>query len=60
MATLGAVVLARLLKPLFPLRLELTARVHVELVVFAILVGLLASIAGIRRLLTVEPATAFE
>ena len=59
-ATAAAFGLAPFLKPLFPLRLELTARVHLELLVFAVLVGLLASVAGIRRLLTVEPARAFE
>jgi putative ABC transport system permease protein len=59
-ATAAAIALAPFLKPLFPLRLELTARVHAELVLFAVLVGLVASVAGIRRLLSVEPATAFE
>jgi putative ABC transport system permease protein len=60
LATLGAMAIARVLKPVFPLRLELTARVHLELIVFAVVVGLLASVAGIRRLLTVEPASAFQ
>lgn len=55
-----AFVVAPFLKPMFPLRLELTARVHFELMVFAVLVGLVASVTGIRRLLSVEPATAFQ
>jgi putative ABC transport system permease protein len=59
-ATAVAIGVAPFLKPLFPLRLELTARVYSELVLFAVLVGVLASIAGIRRLLSVEPAAAFE
>jgi putative ABC transport system permease protein len=59
-ATAVAVVVARFLEPLFPLRLELTGRVHLELIVLALLSGLLASAVGIRRVLTVDPAIAFE
>jgi putative ABC transport system permease protein len=58
-ATVLAFGLARLLKPVFPLDLELTARVHVELVLLAVAVGLLASLVGVRRVLTVDPAEAF-
>jgi putative ABC transport system permease protein len=60
LATGAAVVLARFLEPLFPLRLELTAGVHAELVALALLSGLLASLVGIRRVLTVDPVIAFE
>jgi putative ABC transport system permease protein len=58
-ATLLAFGLARLLKPVFPLDLELTVGVHVELGILAVAVGLLASLIGVRRVLAVDPAEAF-
>jgi putative ABC transport system permease protein len=58
-ATIGAMVLARALKPLFPLRLELTGQVHLELAALGLVAGLVASVIGIRRVLSVEPVEAF-
>jgi putative ABC transport system permease protein len=58
-ATLLAFGLARVLKPVFPLDLELTVGVHVELALLAVAVGLLASLVGVRRVLSVDPAEAF-
>lgn len=54
-----AVVFATALEPVFPLQLEVTAGIYLQLVAIAVGVGLLASLIGIRRALTVDPATAF-
>ena len=54
-----AVVLAQLLAPLFPFGVEIYLRAYVTLFVIAVSVGLLASIAGLRRALKVDPALAF-
>jgi putative ABC transport system permease protein len=58
-ATVVAFGLARVLKPLFPLDLELTVGTHVQLALLALAVGLLASLVGVRRVLAVDPAEAF-
>ena len=58
-ATLAAFVIARLLRPVFPLELVLTAGVQLQLALLAAGVGVLASLVGVRRVLRVDPATAF-
>ncbi len=58
-ATLAAFVIARLLQPVFPLELILTTGVQVQLALLATGVGVLASLVGVRRVLRVDPATAF-
>jgi putative ABC transport system permease protein len=57
-AALSAV-LAVALEPLFPLQLEVTAGIYLELVAIALVVGLAASLIGVRRALTTDPAMAF-
>lgn len=57
-AVLG-VILAQLLAPLFPMTVVIPASAYLALPLVAILVGLLASLAGLRRAVTVDPALAF-
>ncbi len=54
-----AVLLARLLGPAFPVPLEVEAATYVRLLVLAVSVGLVASLAGVWRAVRVDPATAF-
>lgn len=58
-ASIVGVVFAAVLEPVFPLQLEVTPGIYVQLVVIATVVGLVASLVGIRRALTVDPAVAF-
>jgi putative ABC transport system permease protein len=57
-AALG-VVLSRLLAPLFPMTVVVPINAYLALPVIAIVIGLLASIAGLRRAVAVDPALAF-
>lgn len=57
-ALLGAG-LSVLLGPLFPMRCDIPNLAFVALPVIAVLIGLLASVAGLRRAVTVDPAMAF-
>ena len=57
-ALLGAIV-SVLLGPLFPMRVDIPTLAFVLLPVIAVLIGLLASVAGLRRAVTVDPAVAF-
>ena len=54
-----AVALAQLLAPLFPFGVEIALRSYVALFSIALSVGLVASLAGLRRAVTVDPALAF-
>lgn len=58
-AALVAFVLARLLVPTFPIAVEIPTRAYVELSVVSVTVGLLGSLTGLRRVLTIDPAAAF-
>jgi len=58
-AALVAVVLALLLAPLFPFRMSVDASSYIFLAVIAVVVGTLASLAGLRRAVAVDPALAF-
>jgi putative ABC transport system permease protein len=58
-AALVAVVLALLLAPLFPFRMSVDTSSYVFLAVIAVVVGTLASLAGLRRAVAVDPALAF-
>jgi putative ABC transport system permease protein len=58
-AAVVAVGLALLLAPLFPFRMAADASSYVLLAVLAIVVGTLASVAGLRRAVGVDPALAF-
>ncbi|MCA1727410.1 MAG: ABC transporter permease, partial [Actinobacteria bacterium] len=57
-ATLASAV-AYLLVPLFPLPVEIPARAFAMLPVVAVAVGLLASLSGLQRAISVDPARAF-
>jgi putative ABC transport system permease protein len=57
-AALG-VVLSQLLAPLFPMIVVVPMSAYVALPAIAILIGLLASAAGLRRVVAVDPALAF-
>jgi putative ABC transport system permease protein len=54
-----AVLLTIVLKPTMPMQVDLAGSTYIVLVVVAIAVGLLASISGLRRALSVDPALAF-
>ena len=58
-AAVVAVGLAMLLAPLFPFRMAIDASSYVLLAVLAVVVGTLASVAGLRRAVGVDPALAF-
>jgi putative ABC transport system permease protein len=58
-AAVLAVGIARLLAPLFPFAVEIPPLAFPRLVVLAMLVGLVASVAGLRRAVSVQPALAF-
>ncbi len=58
-AALLAAVLATLIAPVFPLPVEIPTSAYLLLFAIAIVVGLLASLAGLRRAVKVEPALAF-
>jgi putative ABC transport system permease protein len=57
-AVLG-VILSQLLAPLFPMTVVVPMRAYLALPVIAISIGLLASVAGLRRAVAVDPALAF-
>lgn len=57
-ALLGAV-LGVVLGPLFPMRCDIPTWAFVGLPILAVVIGLLASVAGLRRAVTVDPALAF-
>ena len=57
-AVLGGIV-SVLLGPLFPMRVDIPTLAFVLLPVIAVVIGLLASVAGLRRAVTVDPAVAF-
>lgn len=57
-ALLGGV-LSVLLGPLFPMRVDIPQAAFMLLPVVAVTIGVLASLAGLRRAVTVDPALAF-
>jgi putative ABC transport system permease protein len=59
LAAVIASVLALLLEPLFPFAVEVPLRAYVQLFVVAVVVGVIASLAGGRRVSHVDPALAF-
>lgn len=58
-AALGAG-LSLVLGPLFPMRCDVPTVAFVALPIVAVVVGLMASVAGLRRAVTVDPALAFR
>lgn len=59
LAAMLGVILSQLLAPLFPMNVVVPVRAYVALPLIAIVIGLLASIAGLRRAVAVDPALAF-
>jgi putative ABC transport system permease protein len=53
------IVFARFLAPVFPMRVTIPTASAVTLPVIAVVVGLLGSLAGLRRTVSVDPALAF-
>lgn len=58
-ASAVAVVLAIALAPLFPAGISLTSRLLLSVPVVAVVVGIVGSLAGLRRTLAADPALAF-
>jgi putative ABC transport system permease protein len=58
-AAVLAVVIATLLAPVFPFTVEIPATAFPRLVATAMLVGLAASVVGLRRAVSIQPALAF-
>ena len=58
-AAILAIAIALALKPLFPFQIVMTSSAYVLLAIVAVVVGLLASLAGLRRAIGVDPAVAF-
>jgi putative ABC transport system permease protein len=58
-AALGAVV-AQALKPIFPLPVVIEPAAYLALPLIAIVVGVVASLAAMRRVISVDPALAFS
>jgi putative ABC transport system permease protein len=62
LAVFSAVVaglLAKLIAPTFPFQVEIPPKSYVTLLVVALVVGMLASLAGLRRVAKIDPAAAF-
>jgi putative ABC transport system permease protein len=59
LAAVVGVILSQLLAPLFPMNVVVPMRAYISLPVIAIAIGLLASAAGLRRAVAVDPALAF-
>lgn len=59
LAAAVGVVLSKLLAPLFPMVVSVPTLAYVLLPVVAIAIGLLASLAGLRRVVAIDPALAF-
>ena len=54
-----AVLVAAVLTPMMPFAVEIPVSTYVQLGVVVVAVGLVASVAGLRRTVKVEPALAF-
>ncbi|CAM2745403.1 ABC transporter permease [Mycobacterium intermedium] len=59
LAAVVGVALAQVLAPLFPMIVAVPAGAYLALPVVATVIGLLASLAGLRRVVAVDPALAF-
>ena len=59
LAAAVGVLLAQLLAPLFPMIVVVPVGAYLALPVVAIVIGLLASLLGLRRVVAVDPALAF-
>jgi putative ABC transport system permease protein len=59
LAAIAALLIAWLLTPAMPMRIEVSPSDYIALPIVAVVVGLLASLFGLRRAVTVDPAMAF-
>ena len=59
LSALLAILLAQVLKPTFTLPITITGAAYIALPILAVAVGLIASLAAIRRAMRVDPALAF-
>jgi putative ABC transport system permease protein len=59
LAAVMGVILSQLLAPLFPMNVVVPMRAYLALPGIAIVIGLIASVAGLRRAVAVDPALAF-
>jgi putative ABC transport system permease protein len=59
LAALVGAGLSRLLGPLFPMQVIVPVQAFIALPVVAVVIGLIASAAGLRRAVSVDPALAF-
>ena len=58
-AAVIATALALLIAPTFPFAVEIPAAAYIQLVSIALIVGGIASLAGLRRIVRIDPALAF-
>ena len=58
-AAVTGLILSKFLAPLFPMIVEVPLIAYLALPVLAVVIGLLASVAGLRRAVRVDPALAF-
>lgn len=58
-SAVGAALMAQLLKRGFPFHVDITTRSYILLPIVATAVGLLSSLAGLRKAVSVDPALAF-
>ena len=59
LAALLSIGIALLLAPLFPIPVTIPAGASATLLALAVVIGVVASLAGLRRTVTVDPAAAF-
>jgi putative ABC transport system permease protein len=59
LAGIVAVVLSKLIGPVMPMSVEVPASAYLQLIVVAVVIGLIASLFGLRRAVSVDPALAF-
>ena len=59
MATVVAIILSLILAPFMPIRVELPLSAFILLPVVAIIISIVASLGGLRRAVSVDPALAF-
>jgi putative ABC transport system permease protein len=59
LAAAVGVILVQVLAPLFPMTVAVPMTAYLTLPAIAVAIGLLASVAGLRRAVAVDPALAF-
>jgi len=54
-----AVILSKAIGPVMPMAVETPGSAYVQLAIVAVVIGLIASLFGLRRAVSVDPALAF-